>query len=292
MRRAVWSLLALLPACAGVSVRSDDRPLPRTVAVLPLQGAADARLRTLCRALLVSGLRQHGLQVVETEHTDRILAEYGWLGDPEVFRPEHVGVDRACHALGVDAVLAGTGFDQRSFNLLLVRRHVFTGEVQLRRVDGSQALQISARAARGGGLLLQSGQILSELRAQGEHGTPREAVALVDALVDDVLAALPPLASPPAVNATGGRMDVALHAADLVLAAGTGSESRLTIRGTVPPGTRVWLDFDSATSGIPASERSGAFSVSLDADPARLPGSVRLRARDGFGNTASVEVKQ
>ncbi|HEX6813602.1 MAG TPA: hypothetical protein VF384_18430 [Planctomycetota bacterium] len=276
----------LLAACAGLEVVRDEWPLPQALALLPLQGEADPRLRTLCRALLRSGLQQYGLRVVETEHTDRILAEYGWLADPEQFAPDRIAVADACAALGVDALLVGTGFDEHRFNLLLLRRHAFAGSLLLRRPDGSAALQASGSATRTGGLLLQSGQVLDELRAQGEHGTPRASAALVDSFVDDLLAALP--APGPAAAATAA-MAVALLAVDPGIEQ-HGDESRLTVRGAVPPGTRVWLDLEPDLAGVPASERQGTFSVARDVDPARIPPRFRLRARDGFGNSASVDV--
>lgn len=292
MRTRLLPCLALaLSACAGVTLTRDGGPMPRTVAVLPLAGDADPRLRLLCRALLVSGLQQHGLRVAETDHTDRILAEYGWLRDPAAFRPEGMEVGSACAALGVDALAVGTGFDESSFNLLLVRRHSFAGDLELNRADGSRALRVGGSTARTGGFLLQSGQVLSELREQGEHGTPRASVALVDAFVDDVLAALPP----PTAGDGGepaAAMAVALRAADLRLEAGDGGRARLSVRGTVPPGTRVWLDLDPATNGVPARERDGAFSVARDLDAARPVDVVHLRARDGFGGTAGIEVRR
>lgn len=279
--------LALLPSCAGVSWTRDPEPLPTTIAILPLQGDADPRLRTLCRALLTSGLQQHGVLVLENDHTDRILAEHGWLLDPDRFDPAEVPAAAACAALGVEALLVGTGFDTTSFNILLLRRHAFGGALVLRRADGSSALRATGSVTHGGGLLLQSGQVLTELRAQGEHGTPREAAALVDAFVDDLLAALPPAesATPPAdPTATIAAALSAIH----LKATAHGDAMRLLVHGAVPPGTRVWLDLDAPISGVPASERDGAFSVARDVDGA--PVAVRLRARDGFGRTASAEV--
>ncbi|MBK8978702.1 MAG: hypothetical protein IPM29_22620 [Planctomycetes bacterium] len=276
-----------LASCSSVSTTRDERPWPATIAVLPLRGDADPRLLELCRSLLVTRMQQRGLAVVETDHTDRLLAEHGWLADPERFAPGEVAVDAVCAALGVDAVLVGSDLDDRSFNFVLLRRHAFGGTLALRRADGSRALAIDGSASHTGGLLLKSGQVLTELRAQGEHGTPREGAALVDQFVDEVVAVIGAPADPaPRAVAT----DPAPREVEVTTERRADGAMRVAARGTVPPGTRVWLELPNGAGAVPAQERDGAFAVSHDLPADGLPRQVGLRARDGLGRTAAREV--
>jgi hypothetical protein len=288
-RRLLWLLLLTTAGCAGASWTADRAALPVTVAVLPFGGDADPRLRALCRTLLGNAMRARGFDVLEEEHIDRLLAEHGWLQDEDRFQPSAVPVDAACRALAVDAVVVGRDFGESSLDLLLLRRHAFSGEVRWLRSDGSTALAIAHTAAENGGFLLRSGQVLNELRARGQHGTPAASAALVDAFVDDITAALPP--PPHLAMATA---PAAVLATDVAIG-DHGGQRRVTVTGKVPAGSRVWLDIGSPAGGdratsIPACERDGDYAGACDV-PADGPQRVRVRVRDGHGRTASSEVK-
>jgi hypothetical protein len=184
--------LVLLAACGGVSSHLAKTPAPATVAVLPVSGTADPGARELTRALFTARLAAIGFHVVENSYVDRVLSERGLLRDPEAFDAKAMAAKDLAAALGVDGVLVSSDLDSSSFNVLVLRRQSVSGNVRLVDRQGSEWWSASNTASQTGGFLLKSGQVLSELRAQGEHGTPMAIVALVDEFVEDVADTLPP----------------------------------------------------------------------------------------------------
>lgn len=198
--RSLSSLLALTPlaACGGLRHHLHaDQPPPATLAVLPFAGSAPIGLRDAARALLVSHLRQRGYRIAEPAWVDRQLSERGLLRDPATVVLPGEAVATLPAQLGVAAVLSGTAVDESSFNIWVLRRHALSGTFAIVRADGSNWWDAANTAGETGGLLLGSGQLLTELRAQGDHATPMASLALADVLVTEVADTLPePMRSP------------------------------------------------------------------------------------------------
>lgn len=197
-------LLALLASCGSVSstIRSDV-PVPHTIAVLPFAGAAELAVRDSARLLVQTRLRERGLLPVDCAWVDRILSERGWLGDPAKFDPSKLSIADVTTALGVDAVVLGRDFDESRFNLFLIRRHAFGGSLAMQNAGGDAWWSAQHRASNLGGLLLASGQVITEIQAQTAHGTPIATLALVDEFVEDTIATVPvqpPFEPPPVMT--------------------------------------------------------------------------------------------
>ena len=163
----------VVAACGGVShsVRT-DLPMPVTVAVLPFAGPAAGELRASARQLVHSRLQARGYAAPELAHVDRVLSERGWLADPDRFDAARIEPAAVIGALGVDAVVFGTDVDLSSLNVVLLRRQAVCGRFALVDAQRRELWQADHAAGSFGGFLLTSGQVFTELRAQGEHGTP------------------------------------------------------------------------------------------------------------------------
>jgi hypothetical protein len=279
----------LLAACGGVGYRVDaTRPAPATVAVLPFEGDAPQGLRDAARQLLHSRLAGRGYRVPELAWVDRVLSEHGWLRDPAAFAVDASALADVVRALDVDAVLVGTGFAESSFNVLLLRRHAVSGELAIRDAGGAPWWSSDHGTSTLGGLLLTSGQVFAEIRAQGEHGTPMASLALADELVADVAGTIPvrelvPLAgAPPTVADVDARR----------VAQPDGSE-RLVVQARASADCVVRCELQPHVRGVPM--------VALPGDSARYRGEhdvprgtavqrVVVRARDAFGRETTAEV--
>lgn len=289
--RSSFLLLLLLPtsACGGVHhVLRRDVPAPRTVAVLPFAGAADAAVREGTRALLASRLQARGYHVVASGWTDGVLAERGWLRDPADFDPAPLPLPQLVHALGVDAVAIGREFTESSFNVLILRRHSYGGAIALRDAEGRAFWSANHAASVQGGFLLTSGQVFAELRAQGEHGTPMETLALVDEFVTDVVATLP--ARPR--DERGDRAPELMQVRSSRTPRDDGSE-RLVVDVRASPGSEVRCDLGPGRVGVPMvalPDQPGLFRGVQDLPAGSAPVSIVVRARNAFGREARTEV--
>ncbi len=279
-------LAVLLPACGGVSHRLDrDATPPRTIAVLPFGGELPLPARDLTRGLLHGQLQSRGLQVAENAWTDRRLAEAGWLADPAALEPGALDAAAVCNELGVDAVLVGTGFAESSFNLLLLRRHSLGGEVRLLLRDGSEWWRASHSAAVTGGFLLKSGQVFTELRDLGEHGTSAQTLGLIHEFVGGVAGTLP--ARAPVDGAAGPGPE--LGEVRAFREAGPNGD-RVVVEATATPGSSLRFDLADGSTGVPMSGRLGRFRGASDVAAGGAAGAVRVTARDAFGAVTSAEV--
>lgn len=284
--RAALLLPVLVAGCGGISYTiHDDGPAPARVAVLPFAGTADLRARDLARALLVARLRARGFSVPGVEAVDQRLAEHGWLADPDRFSPAVAPPATMARDLGVDAVIVGTAMTESSFNLLAVRRHAFGGELTCDRGDGRRHFSCSHTASRFGGFLLMSGQVLAELRAQGQHGTPAQSIALVDEFIEDVAGALPAPA-----GATTPGVSVSLGEPLVVRTDGAAADAqRWQVSVAAPADAIVRIDFAPGPVGVPTAWRDGMATVAVDLPAARPPVRVRVLAVGAFGETATSE---
>lgn len=280
----------LLAACGGVSAHVHrDVPQPDRVAVLPLAGPAPACLREATRQLVHSRLRNRGYEAPEPVWIDRVLSEHGWLRDPATFEPKDLPLAEALRALDVDAVVVGTGFDESRFNILVLRRHAVSGELALRAADGREAWSSSHTTSTLGGFLLTSGQVFTELRAQGEHGSPMASLALADEFTADVLETLPRREKPrvdrtqPIVRAVAARR-----------LPGRDGEQRVVVEAEASAGASLRFQLDPYVDGVPM--------VATSSDPRRYVGSLDLpkdvalkriavRARDAYGREGAAEVR-
>lgn len=276
-----------LTACGGVShsVRGDV-PVPTTIAVLPFAGPAPAGLRDAARQLLHSRIQVLGYQTPELAWIDRVLTERGWLDDPNRFEPERHDVGALAQALGVDAVLAATAVDESSFNLVLLRRHAFAGRFAVHDAAGRGFWTAEHGASTFGGFLLTSGQVFTELRAQGEHGTPMASLALVDELVADVVGTLPERARQTVGTApvVGGVTLARRTLAD-------GSE-RVVVEADLSPGAHGRCDLVPVVLGAPMAPIPDAARrqrVEVDVAAGVAITAVVVHARDAFGRTARAE---
>lgn len=284
MKRApLLPFLLLAAGCSsGLTYRLDSGPPPRTVAVLPFAGQAQLAELDAARALVLLRLRGRGLDVVADDVTDRCLAEHGWLADPSRYDPVAVDAGTVCAALGVDAVLCGTGFHDSSFNLLLVRRHGYSGELALLRADGSDWWHASHTAAATGGLLLQSGQVLTELQGQRSHGTPMMTLALLDQLIDEALATLPQNDGDRQLPPAPSLADVSVQRQQL----GDGRD-RVTVTAAAPALAALCFDLEPGPTGVPMAHTEGGFVGQHDLPAGSQLVTVRVRARSAFGGPES-----
>ena len=286
---AVGAALVALAACGGVhhTVR-EEVPQPATVAVLPFGGPADVATREAARALVQSRLALRGYRLAEIPWVDRVMSERGWLRDPARFSIAELPVDDVIAALGVDALAIGKDFDETSFNVFVLRRHSFGGTLALQTKKG---VWWSANHDAGayGGLLLTSGQLVTEVRAQGNHRTPMSTLALIDEFVADVAETVPlrknveDMGAPPAIaDVTTTRRPVA-----------EGGE-RIVVEGRATPGCTLSLDLLPAARGVPMVALPGTpdrYRGTHDL-PANTPiDAVVVRARTSFGLQARSEVK-
>ena len=282
--------LLLLAACGGVASRvAKDKDAPRTIAVLPFCGSADPGARELVRALFCARLAERGFQVAAADYVDGVLAEHGWLRDPEGFDGKGLPLPAVVAALGVDAALVGDGLDAGGFNLLLVRRQSVGGTVRLVDRNGEPWWTASDTASTTGGFLLKSGQVLSELRAQGEHGTPMATIALVDAFVEDVTATVPEQPRSPAPAPPGLRLGAIVVRSE---PAGAGVE-RVIVRADAAAAAQLSFDLGNDLRGVPMAPQGDGFVGAHDVAAGHGASQVQVHARGPFGaDTRPAEVSR
>lgn len=288
-RALALALGALLTAaCGGVSYRLHaDVAVPSTVAVLPFAGDSPSGLRDSARQLLHSRLRNIGYQVPELGWIDRVLTEHGWLRDPERFDPSGLPLDRIANALAVDAVMLGKDLDESSFNIVVLRRHAVSGSLIVRTAAGREFWSSDHGASTFGGFLLTSGQVFTELRAQGEHGTPMASLALVDEWIADVVGTLP---KPPMVDT----MQAALAVSDVATRRerhADGSE-RLVVEARANAGSTVRFEAWPNVIGVPMAhhpDQPDRFRGEYDLAAGSPLDRIVVRARDAFGREATAE---
>jgi len=287
-RRIALLACVATAACGGVSYQLSDAAPPRTVAILPVGGAVDLRVRELVRSLLQSQLQERGMLLVESSFTDRVLTESGWLHDPATFDPAAVPVADACQRLHVDAVVVGTKFDESSFNVYIIRRHAFGGSLRVALADGKAWWRTDHTVSHFGGLLLQSGQVFSELAAQTAHGTPMETVALVDGFVGEVTATLPRRA-----QGELGKPVPMLRELTVRRQAGAdaGSE-RIVVSAVGSADAELRFDLDDQVLGVPMRGIAGSFVGARDLPAGTTVTRVVVHARDPFGFEELQEVRE
>ncbi len=289
LRFACVAILFLpMTACGGVqhTIRTNV-PAPHTVAVLPFAGTADPAVRDSARLLVHSRLHARGLQVVECSWVDRLLSERGWLTDPARFDPAQLPLAQVTAALGVEAIAVGRDFDESRFNLLLVRRHSFGGRLELQLADGGAWWSSNHSASSLGGFLLASGQVVTELRAQGDYGTPMATLALLDEFVEDVLATVPMQELVPAAGSAPQ-----LHTARCERMP-TITGERLVVEVAANPDATVCFDAPPLT-GVPMSPvpgQPGRFRGAHDLAGISPALTITILARDSFGRETRLEVK-
>jgi hypothetical protein len=172
-------LLSLLASCASVSHTLDPRvAAPHSIAVLPVEGTASLAERELARGLLVARLREHGFSVVESQHVDRVLSETGRMTDPDAFRVDLEAIPAIATRIGVDAILHIGSFDETNWNAIALRRHAISASLQIVTKDKSVWWKASHSVGEFGGFALKSGQVITELLAQGAHGQPQKKTAV------------------------------------------------------------------------------------------------------------------
>lgn len=284
------ALALLLAACGGVSARvRSDVPQPARVAVLPLAGDAPACLREATRQLVHSRLRTRGYEAPEPAWIDRVLSERGWLRDPARFDPKDLPLATLAQALDVDAVVVGTAFDESRFNILVLRRHAVSGELALRLADGREPWSSSHTTSTLGGFLLTSGQVFTELRAQGEHGSPMASLALADEFTADVLETLPRREQP--------RVDRAVPVVRAVVARRTkvgNGETRFVVEAEASAGATLRFELDPYVAGVPMVASTGnpqRYVGELDVPKDVVLKRIAVQARDAYGHEGAAEVR-
>jgi len=286
---ATLPLPLLLAACSGLSsTLHDDLPQPHTLAVLPFAGDAPPPTRELARGLFAARLRELGYRVVEPVYVDRVLAENGWLADPDAFAMSALPLADAIVRLGCDGVLVADELDESHYNLLLLRRQAVTGHLRILDRAGREWWTASHKVAKTGGFLLQSGQVLTELRAQGMHGNSAATIALVDGLLEDIAATLPRDERSVEPTAPGRPLQVGAVEVQRSGAAGT----RLLVNATATPGACVWFDLGGDLVGVPMTGSGDRFTGAIDVPAGVATTTLRVRARDPFGGEQQAEVRQ
>ncbi|MCA8949764.1 MAG: hypothetical protein KDE27_09695 [Planctomycetes bacterium] len=281
-------LLAGAAACAGVSHSLDpSQPVPKSIAVLPFAGSADQLARDCARSLFETRLAARGYAVAESAWVDRRLSELGDLRDPSDYMSDAERIGEVRRALDVDAVLVGSAIDESSFQWVVLRRHSFGGELALRGDASRPWWRASHRAGGFGGLVLRSGQIFTELRAQSAHGTPMATLALIDEFVEDVVDTLPPAPADERIGDAPFVRDVRLQRADP-----DADRTRVTVSATASPRASLRFDLGPGHIGVPMVEdpgRPGAFVGACDFAAGDVGATVTVRARDAFGRVATAE---
>ncbi|MGE3173027.1 MAG: hypothetical protein AB7O97_10420 [Planctomycetota bacterium] len=291
-RAALPMLLTLvLPACTGLTYSlHEDVAAPHTLALLPVAGSAGAPTRELARGLLAARLRERGYVLAEPQWVDRALAERGWLDDPDRFDPAAVPVAQVAAELGVDGVLVTEGFDETRWNALVLRRHALAARLRVLLRGGREWWSAEHVVGGTGGFLLQSGQVLTELRALGMHGTSAATIALVDDLLHDVAATLPvdadradhrgPMAPPQLAEL---RVQAVAGAPD--------GEQRLQVSARASAAASVWCDLVPGLQAVPMTGSGERFTAAVDVPSgAALQAAVAVRARGAFGDELRREV--
>ena len=297
MTARTWlvALTATLGACGVSSEARSELSRVHSIAVLPFQGEGSLADRELVRTWTRERLATLNLRVCDNRSVDRVLAERGWLADPERFDPAALDSKAACAALGVDAVLFGRDLEERSLDLLVLFRRSFGGELICRGADGSQWWRASYTAARSGGVLIKSGQLFDALAEHFEKGSSRTYAALVGEYLDDVLATLPRFPAD-ALQAAPPPMVAAIdHMTRRTGATGPGAEwVELSARAT--PGTEVRFDLAGALRGLPTWERAPGEFTGIHARvpndglvAGALPVTLHVRDRSGREQTLQVE---
>ncbi|MBL8728277.1 MAG: hypothetical protein JNM25_07605 [Planctomycetes bacterium] len=279
----------LLAACGGVHhAVHREVPAPKTVAVLPFAGPADASVRDGARALFASRLRARGYQTVELAWTDRVLTEHGWLRDPARFDASALPLRDVATALGVEALVLGHDFDESSFNIWLLRRHSFGGLLALQHGDGRTYWSANHAAATQGGFLLTSGQVFTELRAQGEHGTAMATLALVDEFTADVADTVPQRDAAPRTT-----QPPELRDASVAIDRRPDGTAWLVVEARSSAGVDVRCDVGTLV-GVPmvaARDATDRYRCERELPRAAAVTPIVLRARSRFGDEARLEVQ-
>lgn len=292
MRRArstVATLALSLAGCGGVhhTIRADV-PQPATLAVLPFAGDADVATREAARALVQSRLAARGYRLAETPWVDRVLSERGWLRDPAKFAAEGLAIDRVIEALGVDAVVVGRDLDESSFNVILLRRHAFGGSLAVERPTGTY-WSANHSAGAFGGFLLMSGQLFTEVRAQGDHRTPMSTLALVDEFVADIVATVPARRT-----ASEAGAEPAIGQVRASRSPSPEGATRLVVESDATPGCTLWLDLPPTAIGVPMvalANAPGRYRGTHDLPAGAALETVVVRARSRYGRESRVEVR-
>lgn len=286
------SLLALatLTACGGVSHRvRSDVPQPHRIAVLPFAGPAPASLRDATRQLLHSRMQARGYHAPELAWVDQVLTSNGWLSDPGTFEPSMLPLPEVAKALDVDAVVLGTDVDESSFNLLALRRHVVGGKLVVRTADGRDYWSTDHSAGTFGGFLLTSGQVFTELRAQGEHGSPMESLALADEFTLDVSGTLPNNGQPAPNGDTPRVRSVTTTRTDLPNGA-----HRIVVEARASAAASLRFQLDPFADGVPmvASRlEPDRYTGALDVPAQTVLKRIAVRARDAYGREGAAEIQ-
>ncbi len=281
-------LIMLFASCGSViSTIRNDVPVPHTIAVLPFGGAAELPVRDSARLLAQTRLRERGLLPLDCTWVDRILSEHGWLDDPAKFDPSKLPIAEVTTTLGVDALVLGHEFDESRFNLLLIRRHAFGGSLTMRDAAGDAWWSAQHSASNLGGLLLASGQVITEIQAQTAHGTPIATLALVDEFVEDTIATVPmqPTVQPPSAmtelrdlrvertpNPQGERVLVEVHA-----------DPMASVTFDMPPWRAVPM--------VAVPGQTGLFRGAHDLAPGVAAAPLVVVARDALGREVRLEAR-
>ena len=131
--------------------------------------------------------------------------------------------------------------------------------------------------------------MLSELRAQGEHGTPMATVALVDEFVEDVAATLPQ--QNPAGPPSGPGMPLVL--ANVAVERGPSPVPGCERLVTAQSDEAAELQFDAGErlKGMPMAHLGKSFKGAADV-PAGAAVPVTVRARSPYGERRTAEAPQ
>lgn len=279
-------LSPFLVACSGLHhARHDEVPRPASIAVLPVGGDAALPVRELARGLLGARLAEHGFLVAEFDVVDQRLAECGWLADPEAFAPGAVAPTAVAHAIGVDAVLLVDDCSETRWNAVLVRRHALSARARIVTQDGREWWRAEDTVGSTGGLLLESGQLLTALGGLGVHGAGAVSVDRVDELTTD-FASTWPVAT---MAATTGMAAATPRVRRAEIVRSADGERRLVVEAEIASATAVAVvEIGDATIGVPMAG-AGVRTAAVDLLPTSASGPVRVRARTAFGPATASE---
>ncbi|MBL8897673.1 MAG: hypothetical protein JNM84_08595 [Planctomycetes bacterium] len=271
------ALPALLPGCSSlVTQRRAEVPTPRVVAVLPFAGEAEPATRALLRGFVASRLAEERVLVLEREWVDRVLAEGGYLGDPDDFRFAQNEASSICARLGVDAILVGDLIGYDKTELFVFHSRSLRARLQLFARDGRRGWMAEHSVGVRGGVAPESGQVLTAIQHELGHHASRERAALAWRLVEEIFAAsggfdggmLEP-ETRPAVARASARLER------------VGAREQIVVEAEGSPGAGARFDLGERVRGVPMREHA----------PGRYRGIFERRSGDGLGERPAVRVE-
>lgn len=190
----ICSLLATGVSCKNVSVKHKEFEgfSPRTVAVLPADGTLPERGRRVLRNLIGSFLQEKQYIKIDDAFVDMELAKAGFEPWREGWIPNDAAIYQFGRALGADAVLCLSGFEDQRFSAGVLYRRGLAGMLRWMDTKTEKIIFTSdLSASKTGGLALESGQVLKAISNTTENGGEEQFARLAASVAFDFINSIP-----------------------------------------------------------------------------------------------------